>query len=72
MIRRSFGDIYKLPMDYKTKEDIRLMLQNNLIQHEDVRHRTRYKNASDIKLIIEALSVAYSNPGHQHLRRGRR
>ena len=62
VIRRSFGDIYKLPMDYKTKEDIRLMLQNNLIQHEDVRHRTRYKNASDIKLIIEALSVAYSNP----------
>ena len=62
VIRRSFGDIYKLPMDYNTKEDIRLMLQNNLIQHEDVRHRTRYKNASDIKLIIEALSVAYSNP----------
>lgn len=62
VIRRSFGDIYKLPIDYNTKENIRLMLQNNLIQHEDVRHRTRYKNASDIKLIIEALSVAYSNP----------
>lgn len=62
VIRRSYGDIYKLPMDSATKESIRMMLQNNLIQHEDVRHLNRYKNSSDIKLIIEALSVAYSNP----------
>ena len=62
VIRKSYGDIYKLPLDSRAKESIRMMLQNNLIQHEDVRHLNRYKNSSDIKLIIEALSVAYSNP----------
>ena len=62
VIRRSFGDMYKLPMHFKEKEKIRVMLQNNLIQHEDVRHLTQYKNSSDIRLIVEALSVAYSNP----------
>lgn len=62
VIRRSYGDIYKLPLDSGTKEGIRAMLQNNLIQHEDVRHLNRFKNSSDIKLIIEALSVAFSNP----------
>ena len=62
VIRRSFGDMYKFPMHFKEKEKIRVMLQNNLIQHEDVRHLTQYKNSSDIRLIVEALSVAYSNP----------
>lgn len=62
VIRRSYGDIYKLPFDSTVKESIRIMLQNNLVQHEDVRHLNRYKNSSDIKLIIEALSVAYTNP----------
>ena len=62
VIRRSFGDMYKLPMHFKDKEKIRVMLQNNLIQHEDVRHLTQYKNSSDIRLTVEALSVAYSNP----------
>ena len=62
VIRKSFGDIYKLPLDSKTKESIRMMLQDNLIQHEDVRHLNKFKNSSDIRLIIEALSIAYTNP----------
>jgi len=62
VIRKSFGDIYKLPLDSGTKESIRMMLQDNLIQHEDVRYLNKFKNSSDIRLIIEALSTAYSNP----------
>ncbi|MGB0466699.1 MAG: NYN domain-containing protein [Pontibacterium sp.] len=62
VVRKSFGDIYKIPIEHTRKEEIRVMLQNNLIQHEDVRHINRYKNSSDIKLVIDALSIAYSNP----------
>lgn len=62
VIRRSFGDIYKIPVSDGKKQAIRSMLQNNLVQHEDVRYINSYKNSSDIRLIIEALSVAYTNP----------
>lgn len=62
VIRKSFGDIYKIPVSDGRKQAIRAMLQNNLIQHEDVRYLNSYKNSSDIRLIIEALSVAYTNP----------
>jgi len=62
VIRRSFGDIYKIPVSDGKKQQIRSMLQNNLVQHEDVRYINSYKNSSDIRLIIEALSVAYTNP----------
>lgn len=62
VIRRSYGDMYKIPMPPLDKENIRRMLQENLVQHEDVRHRTSYKNSSDIKLVIETLAVAYTNP----------
>ena len=62
VIRRSFGDIYKIPVSDGKKQAIRSMLQNNLIQHEDVRYVNSFKNSSDIRLIIEALSVAYTNP----------
>ncbi|MCV6587932.1 MAG: NYN domain-containing protein [Marinobacterium sp.] len=62
VVRRSFGDIYKIPVNDGKKQAIRSMLQNNLIQHEDVRYINSYKNSSDIRLIIEALSIAYNNP----------
>jgi len=62
VIRRSFGDIYKIPIADREKQKLRLMLQNNLVQHEDVRYVNSYKNSSDIRLVIEALSVAYTNP----------
>jgi hypothetical protein len=37
------------------------MLQRNLIQHEDVPYDSKYKNSSDIRLAVEALSIAYSH-----------
>lgn len=60
-IRRSFGDIYKLPLNSTQKADLRRMLQQNLILHEDIPHYNAFKNTSDIRLVIEALSHAYTN-----------
>src|ERR1700741_4321054 len=60
-VRRSFGDIYKLPIPSDKKADLRKMLQNNLIQHEDIPHFNAFKNTSDIRLVIDALSTAYTN-----------
>lgn len=61
-IRRSFGDIVKLPMQGDKKYELRQMLQANLIQHEDIPHYNKYKNTADIRLAIEALSIAYTYP----------
>jgi hypothetical protein len=57
-IRRSFGDIMKLPISEARKKELREMLQANLIRHEDIPYYNGYKNTSDIRLAIEAISVA--------------
>ncbi len=60
--RRSFGDLnqtlYALSQSNRLNY-IRQMLQRNLVQHEDVPYQTRYKNSADIRLVVEALSVAF-------------
>lgn len=56
----SFGDIYKFPLPNEKKQEIRKMLQENLVRHEDVRFRNQSKNSSDIRLVIEALTIAYT------------
>ena len=61
-IRRSFGDIYKMPMEGRRRQELRKMLQSSLVQHEDVPHYNKYKNTADIRLVIEALSIAYTYP----------
>lgn len=62
IVRRSFGDIHKLSAKKLVKEyDIRKMLQNNLVQHEDVMYQNEYKNSADIRLVIDALEVAHTN-----------
>jgi uncharacterized LabA/DUF88 family protein len=60
-IRRSYGDIQKLPVPNHQKQEIRKMLQNNLIQHEDIPYQTEFKNSSDIRLVIDVISTVYSN-----------
>lgn len=60
-ISRSYGDIYKLPISNVQKQELRKMLQNNLIQHEDIPYQNGYKNASDIRLVVDVLSTIYSN-----------
>jgi len=60
-IAKSFGDIYKLPVSDETKHNLRRMLQNNLVQHEDIPYQSQFKNSADIRLVIEALSAAYTN-----------
>ncbi len=61
-IRRSFGDIMKLPISEARKKELREMLQANLIRHEDIPYYNGYKNTSDIRLAIEAMSIAYTHP----------
>lgn len=61
-IRRSFGDIMKLPISETRKKELREMLQANLIRHEDIPYYNGYKNTSDIRLAIEAMSIAYTHP----------
>ena len=60
-VRRAFGDIQKLPISIGQKGDIRRMLQQNLIIIEDIPYLTAFKNSADIRLVIDALSVAYTN-----------
>jgi uncharacterized LabA/DUF88 family protein len=60
-VRRSFGDIYKLPISEDKKQELRKMLQRNLIQHEDIPYQNSFKNSSDIRLVIDALSMALSS-----------
>jgi hypothetical protein len=37
------------------------MLQRNLVQHEDIPYQNAFKNAADIRLVIDALTLAYTN-----------
>ena len=60
-VRRSFGDIYKLPIPNEQKSELRKMLQRNLVQHEDIPYQNAFKNAADIRLVIDALTLAYTN-----------
>lgn len=60
-VRKSFGDIQKLPIPGDKKQEIRKMLQQNLIHHEDIPYHNAFKNSADIRLVIEALSMVYSN-----------
>jgi uncharacterized LabA/DUF88 family protein len=60
-VRRSFGDIQKLPIAWEKKLEIRKMLQRNLVLHEDVVYASQFKNSADIRLVIEALSLVFSN-----------
>ena len=61
IIRRSFGDIYKLPLSTEQKAELRKMLQQNHILHEDIPYQTAFKNSSDIRLVVESISTAFSN-----------
>lgn len=69
LIRRSFGDIAKCLASIERKHMIdptRLMLHRNLVQIEDVPYATPNKNTCDVRLVVEALSIAYTNPGITH------
>ena len=65
LFRRSFGDLTQALFAIHRTESIRhvrQMMQRNLVQHEDVLYDNRYKNSSDIRLAVEALSIAFSHP----------
>jgi uncharacterized LabA/DUF88 family protein len=62
-IRRGYGDLdAACRSDWQLRSRIRHMLHENLIQVEDIPYVTRNKNAADMRLTVEALSVAYTSP----------
>ncbi|HWT01468.1 MAG TPA: NYN domain-containing protein [Pyrinomonadaceae bacterium] len=65
LFRRSFGDLNQslgATQQYNRLHHVRQMLQRNLVQHEDVPYDSKYKNSSDIRLAVEALSIAFRHP----------
>ena len=61
-VRKSYGDIHKLNDKRLVDErSFRRMLLENFVQHEDIPYQNKYKNSADIRLVIDALDVAYTN-----------
>ena len=60
-VRRSFGDLVASCRRNQPINSIRQMLQYHSVQIEDIPY-TGAKNSSDICLVVDALSFAYSNP----------
>lgn len=67
IFRRSFGDISALPRPFQPYE-VRRMLQQNQIMHEDIPHRpsSYSKNSADIRLVVEAVALAHQRPDLTH------
>ena len=64
LFRRSFGDLNQslgATQQIGRLKHVRQMLQRNLVQHQDMPYDSNYKNSSDIRLAVEALSIAYSH-----------
>ena len=62
-IRRSFGDLDSACRgNWPLKRQVRNMLHENLVQIEDVPYVTGFKNTADIRLVVDALSVAFTYP----------
>lgn len=65
LFRRSFGDLNQslgATQQFNRLNHVRQMLQRNLVQHEDVPYDSKYKNSSDVRLAVEALSIAFNYP----------
>ena len=60
-VRRSFGDLERNIHNPRDRQGIRKMLHRNLVLIEDVPFMTLRKNTADIRLVVEALSLAYQN-----------
>lgn len=68
-LRKSFGDL-KTTLEqrnlYNIVDQTRKMLHRNLIEIVDVPFLTAHKNTADLCLALDALSVAFQNPGITH------
>lgn len=62
-VRRSFGDLDKaIRNEPRMRQPVRRALMRGMIQHEDVPYLTEHKNSADVRLVVEALSIAYQYP----------
>ena len=60
-LRRSYGDLdHAVKWNWDLKRKVRKMLVDNLIQIEDIPYSGN-KNSADIKLVVDALSTAYTS-----------
>lgn len=69
LVRRSFGDIKKVvgAMGRPGLEDhLRRMLLKNLVEIQDVPFVTAEKNTADMALVVDALSLAFTNQQITH------
>jgi uncharacterized LabA/DUF88 family protein len=63
IVRRAFGDLDGACRgNADDRRKVRLMMHESLLQYEDIPYLTRYKNTADMRLTVEALSVAYTYP----------
>jgi len=66
-VRRGFGDLDAACRgDWQLRMRIRKMIHENLVQFEDIPYITKHKNASDMRLTVEALSIGYTHPDISH------
>lgn len=63
LIRRGFGDLgIACRGNWGAHAQIRRMIVENLIQFEDIPFINQHKNSADIRLVVEALSIAFTYP----------
>ncbi len=69
LVRRCYGDIRKCleHVGRRQHEDsIRRMLTRNLVQIEDIPYTTSHKNTADMRIVVDALSEAFTNNAISH------
>lgn len=68
-VRRSFGDLKRVcDRIHRTSEldTLRVMLHRNLIEIEDIPFITQHKNAADVRLVVEGMTLSFTNPSITH------
>lgn len=60
--RRAYGDLEKHVKFDRERQRLRLMFHRSHIQFEDIPYMTNRKNTADIRLAVEAISLAYQQP----------
>lgn len=69
LIRRAYGDIRKCleqTSRLRQEDSIRRMLVRNLVQIEDIPYTTAHKNTADMRIVVDALSEAFTNHAISH------
>lgn len=64
VVRRAYGDLdAACRSDQGLRRQMRDMLYRNLVQFEDIPSITQQKNTADMRMAVDTLSLAFTNPG---------